>query len=365
MVKELWRLVLLTILGAPAVLRADVKPSFPSEVNITVGGEFRIIRSNGIPEHATGQFPNRGNPNTIAPQHYEFRAPANPKKAASGRDKTANAAFRRSGWQYEPMALAPLYLGIDSSHAHVQPNGAYHYHGIPTALVYALTGGQSEMVIVGWAADGFPIYSNLGHTNPIDASSPLKTLRSSYQVKKGQRPGGPGGVYDGKFLADYEYVAGSGDLDECNGLSGVTPQPPNGIYHYVLTDQWPYIPRMFRGTPDSSFDRGPMAGGGGRRGGGGLGGGGGPPGGFHLIPRFAEDPLNLTDDQRKQIADLEAETKAKLEKILTADQMKTLEQARPPGRGPGGPGGGFGPGGPPGGGGSPGNPPDGQRPGGE
>jgi hypothetical protein len=379
-----WSLAMMVVLGANVAVRADVKPSFPSNVSITVDGEFRIIRSNGIPEHATGQFPSRGNPNTIVPQHYEFRVPANPK-VASHTTKLRMQPFGvavngvvfdpgaaewwngdpSSGWQYEPMALAPLYLGIDSSHAHVQPNGAYHYHGIPTALVYALTGGQSKMVIVGWAADGFPIYNNLGHTNPMDASSPLKTLRSSYRVKKGPRPGGPGGMYDGKFLADYEYVAGSGDLDECNGLSGVTPQYPNGIYHYVLTDQWPYIPRMFRGTPDSSFDRGPMAGGGGRRGGGGLGGGGGPPGGFHLIPRFAEDPLNLTDDQRKQIADLEAETKAKLEKILTADQMKTLEQARPPGRGPGGPGGGFGPGGPPGGGGSPGNPPDGQRPGGE
>jgi Spy/CpxP family protein refolding chaperone len=69
---------------------------------------------------------------------------------------------------------------------------------------------------------------------------------------------------------------------------------------------------------------------------------GGPPPGFHLIPRFAETRLNLTDDQRKQIADLEKDVKDKLGKILTADQMKTLEEARPPRRG--GPGGG-GPGG--------------------
>jgi Spy/CpxP family protein refolding chaperone len=89
--------------------------------------------------------------------------------------------------------------------------------------------------------------------------------------------------------------------------------------------------------------------------GGGPGGpGGGPgrgPGGFHLLPRFAVEKLNLTDDQTKQIAELEKETKAKLAKILTPDQMKTLETARPqrggPGQGgPGGQGGGHrGPGG--------------------
>jgi hypothetical protein len=68
---------------------------------------------------------------------------------------------------------------------------------------------------------------------------------------------------------------------------------------------------------------------------------------MHLIPPFVQDKLELTDDQKKQIADLEQEVKAKLSKILTPEQMKTLEEARPPRRG--GPGGGQGQG--PGGGG--------------
>jgi hypothetical protein len=97
---------------------------------------------------------------------------------------------------------------------------------------------------------------------------------------------------------------------------------------------------------------------GGRRGGGPEGGGpggpGGPPlGGFHLIPRFAVEKLDLTDDQKKQIADLEKECKDKLAKILTPEQMKTLETARPPRGGPGqggGNGGGRGQGGGQGGG---------------
>ena len=67
--------------------------------------------------------------------------------------------------------MAPLYLGADSSHGHVQPNGAYHYHGIPTGLVAALTDGKQKMVIVGWAADGFPIYNPVGYSDPADAKA--------------------------------------------------------------------------------------------------------------------------------------------------------------------------------------------------
>jgi Spy/CpxP family protein refolding chaperone len=66
-------------------------------------------------------------------------------------------------------------------------------------------------------------------------------------------------------------------------------------------------------------------------------GGPGGPGGFHLLPPRAAEHLNLTDDQRKQLADLEAEVKAKIEKILTPEQLQQLKQMRPPMR-PGGPG---------------------------
>ena len=94
------------------------------------------------------------------------------------------------------------------------------------------------------------------------------------------------------------------------------------------------------GNPPPKQDGGP--GGAGGPPGGGQGGGQGQrrgPGGFHLIPPFALEKLELTDDQKTQIADLEKETKAKLEKILTPEQMKTLKEARPP-RGQGGRGGG-------------------------
>jgi hypothetical protein len=56
----------------------------------------------------------------------------------------------------------------------------------------------------------------------------------------------------------------------------------------------------------------------------------GARGGFHLLPPRAQEKLKLTADQQKQIASLETEVKAKLEKILTAEQMQQLKQMRPP-----------------------------------
>ena len=58
-----------------------------------------------------------------------------------------------------------------------------------------------------------------------------------------------------------------------------------------------------------------------------------------MLPPRAQEQLNLTADQQKQLVALEAEVKAKLEKILTPEQLRQLEQMRPP-RPQSGPGGG-------------------------
>jgi hypothetical protein len=264
-----------------------------SEVRIEVRDGVRYISSNGIPDHPTGQFPNRNNPGTIRPQAYEFRMPAEPvanERAVTigspggrrGRrgpvgsppflfgvalngvvfDPTTAEWYRddpATGWHIEAIGTTPK-LGIDSSNAHVQPpTGTYHYHGIPLGLVKKLTGSTDiavKMVQVAWAADGFPVYAKWGYAQAKDASSKLVVLRSSYRLKSGERPIGensPGGKYDGTYEQDFEFVKGSGDLDECNGRFGVTPEFPRGTYYYVLTDEYPRVPRFFRGTPDESF----------------------------------------------------------------------------------------------------------------
>jgi hypothetical protein len=151
---------------------------------------------------------------------------------------------------------------------------------------------SKQMTLVGYSADGFPIYGPYGYADPKNSKSAVRKLKSSYRLKEGQRPGGndgPGGKYDGTYTRDYEYAAGAGDLDECNGRSGVTPEYPEGIYYYVLTESFPFIGRMFAGTPDESFTHaGP--GPGGRGGPGGEGRPGGPPG------RGGADNRNGPDD---------------------------------------------------------------------
>ena len=257
-----------------------VAAAVSNEVQISVRGEYRFILANGIPDHQTGRFPNRGNPNSIAPQRYQFRVSANPqvaKQLTPMQRQPFGVAVNgvvfdpgtaefwqnnpRSGWNYEALS-GRINLGLDRNQAHVQPTGAYHYHGIPTGLIETLGGNENQMLLLGYAADGFPIYAPRAYRDPNDAMSPLARMQSSYRIKRGQRPAGPGGRYDGTFVQDYEYVPELGDLDAANGRVGVTPEYPDGTYYYVLTETYPFIPRQFRGTPDPSFVRnGPPAGG--------------------------------------------------------------------------------------------------------
>jgi hypothetical protein len=255
---------------APAVVAGTARTN---RISITTEGESRVIRANGLPDHATGRFPNAHNPNSIAPQNYVFRVPLHPVVAPQATkfvlqpfgiaingvlfDPGANEWWNRdrnSGWQYEPMT-GHLNLGVDENNAHVQPSGAYHYHGLPLGLLANIKGAQERMVLIGWAADGFPIYAPWAYTDAKDAKSPLKPMKASYRLKAGERPGGPGGNYDGTFVADFEFVVGAGDLDECNGRWGVTPEFPGGTYEYFVTKDFPFIPRLFRGIPDASFQR--------------------------------------------------------------------------------------------------------------
>ena len=143
----------------------------------------------------------------------------------------------------------------------MQPNGAYHYHAAPLGLIAQLGGDTNRMLLVGWAADGFPIYTANGHSDPKDLKSPIRPMKSSYRLKSGTRPGGPGMKYDGRFAEDFEFVPGRGDLDFSNGRVSVTPEFPLGIYCYFITEEFPRIARFWRGVPDASFNkRGPRPG---------------------------------------------------------------------------------------------------------
>ncbi len=254
---------------------ATIPPITESEVAITLEGDCRKVVANGISEHKTGPFPNDGNPSFISEQGYSFCLPGNPEKAdvvtplvlgkfgigLNGVPFDPGAAEfylgnPRNGWRYEALSGA-LNLGLDENHAHVQPDGSYHYHGLPSLHLEGIQlSSTAHSPQIGWAADGFPIYALFGYEDKTGANSAIMPMTSSYRLKSGSRPSqgdNPGGTYDGTFVADYEYVEGQGALDRCNGRFAVTPEFPEGTYAYYLTAEWPVIPRCFSGTPSEEF----------------------------------------------------------------------------------------------------------------
>ena len=267
-------------------------PSTGCKVSVRVRNGRRLITANGLPNTKPGTFPNPNCPNTISAQSYSYSLPTKPKRTSIkafeipqpfgiGVDGVIFDPFaaeywnndRSSGWQYYALG-GGVDLGFDSNHAHVQPTGAYHYHGIPTGLLESLS-MTKHSPLVGWAGDGFPIYVTYGYSDPKKSGSKVRAMKSSYRVKSGDRPSGPGGPYNGWFNQDYEYVAGAGDLDAANGRFCVTPEYPKGTYAYFLTTAFPSVPNAFAGTIASSFVK---------SGGGGAGQPAGPPAGLPPPP---------------------------------------------------------------------------------
>ncbi|MEL7092327.1 MAG: YHYH protein [Pseudomonadota bacterium] len=255
----------------PLTLTAARKRVRGAQVAMTVQGDTRVITSNGLPGHKVGSFPNAGNPNRISAQRYTFRVPVSPRKGRA-RDLPRATAFGvavngvpfdpnaaefwqgnpRAGWNYNALGGA-VALGLDANYGHVQPTGAYHYHGLPVGLMQQLNWSASKpSPLIGFAADGFPIYAVTAQVN-----GQVVRMTSSYQLKSGSRPGGsqPGGRHDGAFMQDYEYRAGSGRLDECNGATVKTTEFPNGTYAYFLTDTYPVVPRCLKGAVGQGFGK--------------------------------------------------------------------------------------------------------------
>lgn len=235
----------------------------------------RNLSANGIPDHEIGTFPNPDCPNTVATQSVARQMTLTPEIASPTGTATTIVGYALNGvkfdpntagtcndsgsscslaggtgaWKIEALGQSSFDFGDDGNHAHVQPGGAYHYHGMPDLWLTELGGGV-VMRLIGWSVDGFPVYARYGHTDAMDSGSPLKVLTGSWQVQASPDAGRPStSLYPmGTFQQDYEYVDGSGDLDECNGRYGVTPEFPGGIYYYAITDTYPYIQRCIKGT---------------------------------------------------------------------------------------------------------------------
>ncbi len=224
-----------------------------SSSNMKSDGTYRYISGNGIPNHPTGQFPNKTTPYTIQQKTYAFRVPLKPQKFGSITALTNNQFFgialngipfdpisektwnENPAWTYEVLSKT-VPGGTDENNGDVNKDGSYVYRGLPAALM------AKPLSHVGYAADGFPIFI-----------SKDKKYTSAYALKQGARPSGsasPQGTYDGSFASDYEFNPNNGNLDQCNGAT-----VSNKYYIYILTEEFPYAPRCWSGKPDPSFTK--------------------------------------------------------------------------------------------------------------
>jgi YHYH protein len=264
---------------------SPVNETLPFNYNWTCSSSSRTVTGNGVPNHDVtgGNFATKLSEQPISvsmstspiasatitsvklPGYALNSVKMDPATAgtctnsATSDASGCNYAGGNGTWRMEAMAdpgVSPwkFDFGTDVNNAHVQPNGQYHYHGMPTNLIPKINSASTtSMTLVGWAADGFPIYANLGYTTATSASSALKEMKGSYRVKTTPNSGRPSTSLFamGHFQQDWEYVSGLGDLDECNGRTGVTPEFPNGIYHYYITKTYPFIQRCVKGSAAS------------------------------------------------------------------------------------------------------------------
>ncbi|RZN80274.1 MAG: YHYH protein [Winogradskyella sp.] len=233
--------------------------TYGTKTEVKIINSQRIMTTNSLPNHKTGDFPNQGNPNTISEQSKTYKFPLNPKytgKATWAREpgvaingvkfepQTAEVVACDTGENYRVEALQDVIdLGLDFNHAHVQPTGAYHYHGVPTSVVKDLDEGE-DLIHIGFAHDGFPMYY-----------SKSDKYKPSYKALDGNREGEDctyenpkqklkidvNGHHDGTYGSDFEYIDGYGDLDECNGIT------IDGKYMYLITNAFPYVSRCLMG----------------------------------------------------------------------------------------------------------------------
>ena len=171
----------------------------------------RVLSANGIPDHEVGTFPNPNNPHTIAEQDVSVTYTLEPElgttatslggprgttgyvlngvkidadTAGSCDDSgtSCSLADNAGNWSIEALGQTSFNFGTDANNAHVQPGGSYHYHGMPEGFIAKRGANSSSMTLIGWAADGFPIYARYGHEIADDASSTLTEMHGSYRL---------------------------------------------------------------------------------------------------------------------------------------------------------------------------------------
>lgn len=185
-------------------------------LDIHILGAIRFIIGDALPyQTQTGEFPATGSADKIVPQSLSFELSNDPTVAKTASCVPANGIVGMAANgvpiysginQYGQDAMA--HDSLDSCSGHPDSTGLYHYYD-PIGCV---PGAAQNNTLIGFAMDGFGIYSMFGQ--------------------------------NGKEITN-------ADLDECHGTTGEVPW--NGrtvnMYHYVVTREYPYTVGCFKGSP--------------------------------------------------------------------------------------------------------------------
>jgi YHYH protein len=200
--------------------------TWPSQFNATVSNDAEAITGNGLPSTATGTFPVAptdpahqydANPNSITPYTLAADLPANPTVNATATCVGGTIGISVLGAQifsaFDALNRDAVAHEVqDKCDGHPQRTGVYHFHSLSSCFTSV---AGADPGLFGYALDGFGIY-----------------------VEKDD---------DGKNPISLQ-------LDECHGrVSEITWHgQKKTMYHYVATDDFPYLVGCFRGTPITS-----------------------------------------------------------------------------------------------------------------
>jgi arylsulfate sulfotransferase len=210
-------------------------------LSVTCSNSSMVVTSNNIPDFEFVQT----TPSRLREQNVRLEITLSPKIATQttavplgGASAVTTTGLLIFGPTEAPRdGYKDPYLDglLDYCNGHTAQMGDYHFHNLPKCYSYSKTPGA----VLGYTLDGFPIVA--GYVCTDSSCSSTQALKSSWRVKAG-RTG-----RDGNAWEVHEYVAGLGDLDQCNGKKDA-----QGNYAYYATETFPYFMGCYVGTPNLS-----------------------------------------------------------------------------------------------------------------
>ncbi|MFZ4816744.1 MAG: YHYH protein, partial [Phototrophicaceae bacterium] len=247
-------LMLVALVGQPSYAQTDPNCPTASFVDVSsyvqtqaypepmlavrCAGDTLIIESNTIPNFEFVAM----TPNALVEAQRTYEIPLTPTMADTPSDipllgpigVAVNGLPINGPNEAQDLGFGDPYTDglLDFCGGHTSPQ-EYHLHRRPDCLFDNIEGNPD--LIVGYSFDGYAIYAPFVCEDA--ACTTVREVQSSWQ-----RTSDVTAAWDA-----HEYVAGSGDLDECNGMMG-----DDGVYRYFATDTFPYFLGCYVGEPSSS-----------------------------------------------------------------------------------------------------------------